>query len=1025
MINYENNRIIDFDSSICNYTEDKTTIHQFRELPQNTIELCFVNPEALLVNGNTLVVPEAVRLSDGTLEHSVWFDSFFTLSRWERERNEPYSLVIGKTLIDVLEDYFDGWITKSCLMLDFISSRLKNILLYEDVVVESSGRHYHSENGILYCNEEPIIIPPLNDYANHLELISDGDYLIDIYGGVYSKDGKRFIRWAGDTNVRSYIIRDGVEVIEPESFKFTLAMGCTMHTSLPLLEYIVFPSSLKKIGKSAFGGCGSLAQIDLNEGLEEIEDSAFASCSQLREIVFPTSLRLIGNYAFFYTGLSKIVIPKSIEFIGEGAFHSGYRQKEFVVDKNNLHYKSVDGILYSYDMTILKQVPPYIPNSKELQPDETCQKIICKKSGVAVFNNIVDGDKCDLDTSAIEIGTNYLIPNYDEEDPIPTVIIAGLQYELPSDSILKIKENEIIEEGTVIAEYHLDMWGERRQFYDIPEGVRTIENSAFNFCQFSRLSIPGTFCKFPSLGLWQTKEIVLRGENDNFVEECGIIYNRAKTELFFCCRKLRQVTIAPTVETIMPYAFAGSKIEEVLLPCSVTMIRDNAFFNCSRLKTVSIPESVCYLGNDVFNGCGVRKVIVPDGLKQKFAGLIFNPNPWVTDFEIVEKNPLQADLAYFSDKEGIKLETSSKIYLSPGMLNKLDDEIQDEFEIVELSRSIIVYELEAQRDLILNILGQKTEYGFYSSNSLIKNDAPSYACLKISNQRFLLFSFAEGVVTMSFENDIYWRDVMSCVEYPLREHMLDSADCEEISLLEKNEDMLIGRTIAFPETIDYIDDFIDEDTGEVFSFQVRKHIASGQLTSKSIDFLKINNINKVLIYNKSGTIKDDVLLSSFQEYVLVDTIDRAKQFVLELNNEKPIEVIEKFLGDRILNICEDLVDDKWDATEFDNPMAFEKDNLLSSLVEGFYNYELLRYTGCQTNEDAVRLYLNDNRAESLYSWLIANGINQQLARETTLSLKTILNDIDCSNGRSKSLVAIMPRQDKYIFKNNILNEIYS
>mgnify|MGYP003541432163 CR=1 FL=1 len=71
MINYENNRIIDFDSSICNYTEDQTTIHQFRELPQNTKVLCFVNPEALLVNRNTLVVPEAVRLSDGTLEHHI------------------------------------------------------------------------------------------------------------------------------------------------------------------------------------------------------------------------------------------------------------------------------------------------------------------------------------------------------------------------------------------------------------------------------------------------------------------------------------------------------------------------------------------------------------------------------------------------------------------------------------------------------------------------------------------------------------------------------------------------------------------------------------------------------------------------------------------------------------------------------------------------------------------------------------------------------------------------------------------
>jgi hypothetical protein len=86
-------------------------------------------------------------------------------------------------------------------------------------------------------------------------------------------------------------------------------------------EFIV-PSSVTGIGSGAFGGCTSLASIELPASLTVIGRYAFEGCTSLESIELPASLTTIGDYAFDgCTSLESIELPASLTTIGEAAFY--------------------------------------------------------------------------------------------------------------------------------------------------------------------------------------------------------------------------------------------------------------------------------------------------------------------------------------------------------------------------------------------------------------------------------------------------------------------------------------------------------------------------------------------------------------------------------------------------------------------------------------------------------------------------------------------------------------------------------
>ncbi len=108
-----------------------------------------------------------------------------------------------------------------------------------------------------------------------------------------------------------------------------------------LMEYLILPQSLKKLGKGAFEdagiraiyiagpqaisercfqGCG-LRKVILGDNVKTIESVAFGSCSRLEKVVFGRNIKVIGDWAFDYClSLKKVVFPDSLEKIGKGAF---------------------------------------------------------------------------------------------------------------------------------------------------------------------------------------------------------------------------------------------------------------------------------------------------------------------------------------------------------------------------------------------------------------------------------------------------------------------------------------------------------------------------------------------------------------------------------------------------------------------------------------------------------------------------------------------------------------------------------
>ena len=74
-----------------------------------------------------------------------------------------------------------------------------------------------------------------------------------------------------------------------ETASNTLILGC---------QKTIIPSSVTKIGNSAFAGCTSLTSINIPDNVTVIGDDAFDNCTGLTSIDIPNSVTNIGDYAF-------------------------------------------------------------------------------------------------------------------------------------------------------------------------------------------------------------------------------------------------------------------------------------------------------------------------------------------------------------------------------------------------------------------------------------------------------------------------------------------------------------------------------------------------------------------------------------------------------------------------------------------------------------------------------------------------------------------------------------------------------
>ena len=123
------------------------------------------------------------------------------------------------------------------------------------------------------------------------------------------------------------------------------------------LSVVEIGSSVKTIGSSAFMRCENLSTVIMENGVMTIKDRAFDR-SGVEEIVLPESLEEIGELAFSECNdLTVLTIPAGVRKIGDGVCSDCDRLTDILVDEENTKYTSVDGVLYTKDMKTLVQCP--------------------------------------------------------------------------------------------------------------------------------------------------------------------------------------------------------------------------------------------------------------------------------------------------------------------------------------------------------------------------------------------------------------------------------------------------------------------------------------------------------------------------------------------------------------------------------------------------------------------------------------------------------------------------------------------
>lgn len=98
-----------------------------------------------------------------------------------------------------------------------------------------------------------------------------------------------------------------------------------------VLENVNLPKGLTLIGKNAFQGCNYIKSIELNEGLENIGDSAFFGTT-LGTVKFPSSLKIINDCAFANCHIYNLKFNAGLKYIGNSAFALSNEHTEKVLE---------------------------------------------------------------------------------------------------------------------------------------------------------------------------------------------------------------------------------------------------------------------------------------------------------------------------------------------------------------------------------------------------------------------------------------------------------------------------------------------------------------------------------------------------------------------------------------------------------------------------------------------------------------------------------------------------------------------
>lgn len=594
-------------------------------------------------------------------------------------------------LATISEGAFQNTKLKSVSLPDSIqtlaSSAFRNITTLEEVTFGETNM-YIFDNVFYNTGIERVYIPQNLEFIGEYSFVGlvnltefvvaeDNPYYQAIDGVLFSKDGKHLIAFpAGRTG--SYEVPKHVEEIGYGAFENSklssitfneqaniLTIGYRTFFNADSLTEITIPDSVVTLGYYALAYCDGLKRVNLsdNSKLQELMEGTFYACKNLTDISLPdkiveikeyafygcrnmttlplknsSQVKIIGEYAFAYSGISKLVLPDTILEVANYAFLGSNLVEAYITNTNaynlklgigifeecyklqNLTIPFIGSVYEDKDITWLG----YLFGAGNSDANATCVPKSLKE--VTILEGISF-----IGFSAFDDLNNLAILNL----PNSINAIYGTPF---INTKAQYTLNEAVSYYNYLGEIDYLINGAIGKGYKgtliVNENINTVSKDALVDCfNLEEVIFAG---EITSLGSFENcvnlKNVeFLKGVSDSLV---------LPEYLFNNCTSLEAFVIPSTVETIPTYAFGNTGIKELTIPASVKSIDRNAiinnkelvkvnfedgsqiteiamltFANCHQLKEINLPNTVLSIGARAFENCSaLAEITLPSAL---------------------------------------------------------------------------------------------------------------------------------------------------------------------------------------------------------------------------------------------------------------------------------------------------------------------------------------------------------------------------------------------------------------------------
>ena len=282
-----------------------------------------------------------------------------------------------------------------------------------------------------------------------------------------------------------------------------------------------------------------LTSIVIEPGVTILGKNVFNSCGNAVSVSIPDTVTTIGPSAFSNCGFASVEIPDSVVSIGAWAFSRNLHMISIQVGNGNENYASVDGVLFSKDLSALICCP-------------------AGRSGEYVIPNSVTQIVENAFGNCANL-TSILIPT--------SVTVIGLGAFQNCTGLTSISiPNSVTNMGESVFYNDSGLMN-----VTLPDSLTSIKRSTFYSClSLTDINIPA-----------------------------GV--TAIESQAFSMCSGLFSINIPEGVTSIGFAAFNGcSALTSIIIPDHVTVIGDNAFQYCSGLTEIIFQGSAPAFGTKAF-----------------------------------------------------------------------------------------------------------------------------------------------------------------------------------------------------------------------------------------------------------------------------------------------------------------------------------------------------------------------------------------------------------------------------------------